>query len=101
MHYKYDSKADIRCWIAITFILFFLSDYPDPLLLTGPAAKLAVDYLYGRGELFYSDIPHVRAILYNQKQREENGLPKNVLGSLRPVSPFHRYRNNNNNQFFA
>lgn len=77
-----------------------ISDYPDPLLLTGTAAKFAVEYLYGKGELFFDDIPHVRALLYNQKQREENGLAGNVLGSLRPVSPFHRYRFNKKNPFF-
>lgn len=75
-----------------TFICF--SEEPDPLLLTGRAAKLAVMYLYSK-ELFYEDIPHVKAVLNNQRQRHANGLKGNTLGSLRPVSPFHRFGNGN------
>ncbi|XP_011494006.1 PREDICTED: uncharacterized protein LOC105359187 [Ceratosolen solmsi marchali] len=65
-------------------------DYPDPLLLRGEAATLAVKYIYGRGELFFHEIPHVRAILRNQEERRRNGLNGNVLSSLRPESPWYR-----------
>ncbi|XP_016839512.1 uncharacterized protein LOC100118543 isoform X1 [Nasonia vitripennis] len=67
-------------------------DYPDPLLLTGEAALRAVRYIYGRGELFFSDIPHTRAILRNQQERRENGLNGNILRSIRPNSPFYDHR---------
>ncbi|XP_017779967.1 PREDICTED: uncharacterized protein LOC108565166 isoform X2 [Nicrophorus vespilloides] len=64
--------------------------YPDPLLLTGLDARRAVNYIYGRGELFYNDIPHARAILRVQEERKLNGLPPNRLGSLNYRSPFYR-----------
>ncbi|XP_066594849.1 uncharacterized protein [Prorops nasuta] len=64
-------------------------DYPDPLLLIGEEAMLAIKYLYGKGELFFTDIPHVRAILQNQEERRRNGLTLNRLGSLRRASPFY------------
>ncbi|XP_063986449.1 uncharacterized protein LOC135167309 [Diachasmimorpha longicaudata] len=64
-------------------------DHPDPLLLTGEAAMIAVRYLYGHGELFFHEIPHVRAILRNQEERRSNGLHENILKSLRPASPFY------------
>ncbi|XP_018565183.1 uncharacterized protein LOC108906430 [Anoplophora glabripennis] len=66
-------------------------EYPDPLLLTGLAAKRAVRYLYSR-ELFFGDIPHIRALLRNQEERRSNGLPGNRLGSLREQSPFLRLK---------
>ncbi|XP_043287259.1 uncharacterized protein [Venturia canescens] len=65
-------------------------EIPDPLLLRGAAAMRAINFLYGRGELFYDDFPHVRAVLRNQEERRRNGLGGNILGSLRPVSPFYR-----------
>lgn len=65
-------------------------EYHDPLLLTGAEAMMAVKYLYGRGELFYDDFPHVRAILRNQEERRQNGLHDNILHSLRPTSPFYK-----------
>ncbi|XP_046748320.1 uncharacterized protein LOC124412476 [Diprion similis] len=65
-------------------------DHPDPLLLTGEEAMLAVKYIYGRGELFYDDYPHARALLRNQEERRINGLHGHVLSSLRPESPFYR-----------
>lgn len=67
-----------------------IAAHPDPLLLKGEAAMRAINYLYGRGELFYDEFPHVRAILANQEERRRNGLHGNVLGSLRRVSPFYR-----------
>ncbi|KAJ8956169.1 hypothetical protein NQ318_020720 [Aromia moschata] len=67
-------------------------DYPDPLLLTGLAAKRAVSYLYSK-ELFFGDIPHVRLVLQNQRHRSANGLSGNRLGSLRDQSPFFRFKN--------
>lgn len=69
------------------------AEYPDPLLLIGLQAKRAAEYLYSK-ELFFEDIPHVRAILRNQEIRRANGLAGNQLGSLRPTSPFHRYNKN-------
>ncbi|XP_011315335.1 uncharacterized protein [Fopius arisanus] len=66
--------------------------HPDPLLLTGEAAMIAVRYLYGHGELFFHEIPHVRAILRNQEERRLNRLQENILKSPRPASPF--YSNN-------
>ncbi|XP_014219365.1 uncharacterized protein LOC106647473 [Copidosoma floridanum] len=65
--------------------------HPDPLLLIGEAALIAVKYLYGRGELFFSDVPHERAVLRHQELRKLNGLNGNVLGSLRPSSPWYRW----------
>ncbi|KAK2587469.1 hypothetical protein KPH14_003173 [Odynerus spinipes] len=65
-------------------------EYHDPLLLTGREAMMAIKYLYGRGELFYDDFPHVRAILRNQEERRENGLHDHILHSLRPSSPFYK-----------
>ncbi|XP_012278351.1 uncharacterized protein LOC105698572 [Orussus abietinus] len=65
-------------------------EHPDPLLLTGEQAMLAVKYIYGRGELFYNDFPHVRALLRNQDERLANGLHGHILSSLRPQSPFYR-----------
>ncbi|XP_015172742.1 PREDICTED: uncharacterized protein LOC107064511 isoform X2 [Polistes dominula] len=65
-------------------------EYHDPLLLIGPEAMMAVKYLYGRGELFYDDFPHVRAILRNQEERRLNGLHGHILNSLRPSSPFYK-----------
>ncbi|XP_012264317.2 uncharacterized protein LOC105690799 isoform X2 [Athalia rosae] len=69
-------------------------EHPDPLLLTGDEAMLAVKYIFGRGELFYNDYPHVRALLRNQEERRLNGLQGNLLSSLRPDSPFYRKANN-------
>ncbi|XP_063224734.1 uncharacterized protein LOC134532244 [Bacillus rossius redtenbacheri] len=63
-------------------------DY-DPLLLTGEDAKAFVKYIYGRGELFFDDIPHARAVLRNQEERRANRLAGNRLGSNRPTSPFY------------
>ncbi|KRT83056.1 hypothetical protein AMK59_3583, partial [Oryctes borbonicus] len=51
-----------------------LTDYHDPLLLTGRAAHAAVRYIYGKGELFFGDYPHVKALLKNQERRINNGL---------------------------
>ncbi|XP_035741805.1 uncharacterized protein LOC118450265 isoform X2 [Vespa mandarinia] len=64
--------------------------YHDPLLLTGTEAMMVVKYIYGRGELFYEDFPHVRAILRNQEERRLNGLHDHILSSLRPSSPFYK-----------
>lgn len=69
-------------------------EYHDPYLLTGDDAALAVKYLYGRGELFYDDFPHERALLRNQEQRRLNGLHDHVLSSLRPSSMFYRKNKN-------
>lgn len=66
------------------------SAYPDPYLLTGDAALLAVKYIYGRGELFFHDVPHARALLRNQEERRRNGLNGNILRSIRVNSPFLR-----------
>lgn len=66
------------------------SEYPDPLLLRGKDALVAVKYLYGRGPLFYHQIPHVRALLRNQEERRANGLDGNYLSSSRHGSPFYR-----------
>ncbi|KAJ8919277.1 hypothetical protein NQ315_003861, partial [Exocentrus adspersus] len=73
-------------------------DYPDPLLLTGPAAKKAAQYLYSK-ELFFSNIPHARAMLRNQQERHANGLAGNRLGSLREKSPFYRFRKQTRQNF--
>ncbi|XP_014474561.1 PREDICTED: uncharacterized protein LOC106744372 isoform X2 [Dinoponera quadriceps] len=62
----------------------------DPYLLTGREAMMAIKYLYGLGELFFDDYPHVRAILRNQEERRMNGLHGHVLSSLNPKSPFYR-----------
>jgi len=51
---------------------------------------MAVKYLYGLGELFFGDFPHARALLRNQEERRQNGLHGHILGSLNPMSPFHR-----------
>ena len=72
----------------LSLILF--SEYFDPFLLTGEEADYAVRYIYGRGELFFTDYPHVRALLRNQEERRQNGLPTHILSSLRPESPFYR-----------
>ncbi|KAL3265385.1 hypothetical protein HHI36_009591 [Cryptolaemus montrouzieri] len=58
-------------------------DYPDPFLIVGLQAKRAAAILYSK-ELFFQDIPHSRAIFYNQEQRKRNGLSENKLGSLNP-----------------
>ncbi|GJQ65175.1 hypothetical protein Trydic_g7316 [Trypoxylus dichotomus] len=68
-----------------------LTDYHDPLLLTGGAAHAAVRYIYGKGELFFGDYPHVKALLRNQERRVKNGLAGHKLGSLRVDSPFQRF----------
>ncbi|KAK9695077.1 hypothetical protein QE152_g33116 [Popillia japonica] len=68
-----------------------LTGYHDPLLLTGGAAEAAVRYIYGKGELFFGEYPHVQALLKNQEKRIRNGLAGNKLGSLRLNSPFQRY----------
>ncbi|XP_034946747.1 uncharacterized protein [Chelonus insularis] len=65
-------------------------DNSDPFLLTGPAAMLAVAYLYGRGGPFFHEIPHEKSLLEKQKDREINGLPGNILGSIRFGHPFCR-----------
>ncbi|KAL1509799.1 hypothetical protein ABEB36_004481 [Hypothenemus hampei] len=65
--------------------------YPDPFLRTGIQAKLLASHLYSK-ELFFDDIPHLRAVLYNQKQRYENGISPHHLGSLRPETPWYRFR---------
>ncbi|KAK0080962.1 hypothetical protein PV325_013035 [Microctonus aethiopoides] len=65
-------------------------EHPDPFLLTGEAAVLAVKYLYGHGELFFHEIPHWRALITNQHMRRLNGLHEHVLNSLNPTSPFHK-----------
>ncbi|VEN34907.1 unnamed protein product [Callosobruchus maculatus] len=64
-------------------------DYPDPYLKTGPEAKRVADYLYSK-ELFFGEIPHQRALLANQELRKLNGLPPNVLKSIRFYSPFQK-----------
>ncbi|KYM97537.1 hypothetical protein ALC62_11831 [Cyphomyrmex costatus] len=69
---------------------FYKSQQRDPYLLTDREAMIAVKYLYGLGELFFDNYPHVRAILRNQEERRLNGLHGHVLGSLNPRSPFHR-----------
>ncbi|XP_049825790.1 uncharacterized protein LOC126266241 [Aethina tumida] len=61
----------------------------DPFLLTGPAAKRAARYLYSK-ELFFNEIPHERAMKYNEELRIKNGLSAHRLGSLRWRSPFYR-----------
>uniref|UniRef100_A0ABD2XT76 Uncharacterized protein n=1 Tax=Trichogramma kaykai TaxID=54128 RepID=A0ABD2XT76_9HYME len=66
-------------------------DYPDPLLLRGEAALRAVSYIYGRGQLYYGDVPHTRALLRLQAERRQNGLRDNLLSSLRPGSPWLDY----------
>ncbi|XP_014232446.1 uncharacterized protein LOC106656202 [Trichogramma pretiosum] len=66
-------------------------DYPDPLLLRGDAALRAVSYIYGRGQLYYGDVPHTRALLRLQAERRQNGLRDNLLSSLRPGSPWLDY----------
>ncbi|GLV37089.1 hypothetical protein CBL_02080 [Carabus blaptoides fortunei] len=65
-------------------------EYPDPLLLRGKNALIAAKYLYGRGPLFYHQIPHIRALLRNQQERRANGLDGNNLSSNRRGSPFYR-----------
>ncbi|XP_011872532.1 PREDICTED: uncharacterized protein LOC105564626 [Vollenhovia emeryi] len=69
---------------------FYKSQQQDPFLLTDREAMMAIKYLYGLGELFFDDYPHVRAILRNQQERRLNGLHGHILGSLNPKSPFHR-----------
>lgn len=64
-------------------------EYHDPYLITGRKAMQLVKYLYSRGELFYDDIPHERALLRNQEERTRNGLHGHILKSLRPTSPFY------------
>ncbi|XP_053596050.1 uncharacterized protein LOC103575779 isoform X2 [Microplitis demolitor] len=66
--------------------------YPDPLLLTDEAAVSAIRHLYGRTGLFFHEIPHLRSLLRLQQERRLNGLDDNVLGSLRPGSPFYNSR---------
>ncbi|KAK4886358.1 hypothetical protein RN001_002629 [Aquatica leii] len=65
--------------------------YPDSYLITGPTAKKVAKLLYSR-ELFYSNYPHISALLRNQQIRRENGLEENRLGSLRRGSPFVHFR---------
>ncbi|RZC34276.1 uncharacterized protein BDFB_006912, partial [Asbolus verrucosus] len=65
--------------------------YPDPLLLTGRAAKRAASVLY-RKPLFFEEINHVESLLSNQEQRRRSGLAGNKLGSLRPHLPFYRFK---------
>ncbi|XP_032673664.1 uncharacterized protein LOC116845268 isoform X2 [Odontomachus brunneus] len=72
------------------FSNFYKSQERDPYLLTGHEAMMAIKYLYGLGELFFDDYPHVRALLRNQEERRLNGLHGNVLSSLNPRSPFYR-----------
>ncbi|KAJ3657970.1 hypothetical protein Zmor_009743 [Zophobas morio] len=74
-------------------------DYPDPLLLTGSAAKRAVAYLY-RKPLFFEDIKHLDALLHKQDERRRNGLSGNKLGSLRPHLPFYRFKKSFYSGFF-
>lgn len=84
-------NSNLKIKKKISFFKFwFVSEYPDPLLLTGLSAQLAVRNLY-RKELFFEEIPHVRAVTNNQRERRENGLPANVLGSLRPTWPYYRF----------
>ncbi|CAB0032130.1 unnamed protein product [Trichogramma brassicae] len=79
----------IKSSILIYFVSF--ADYPDPLLLRGDAALRAVSYIYGRGQLYYSDVPHTRALLRLQAERRQNGLRDNLLSSLRPGSAWLDY----------
>ncbi|EFN84521.1 hypothetical protein EAI_07346 [Harpegnathos saltator] len=72
------------------FSNLYKSQERDPYLLTGREAMMAIKYLYGLGELFFDDYPHVRALLRNQEERRLNGLHGNVLSSLNPQSPFYR-----------
>lgn len=69
---------------------FILIVERDPYLLTGREAMMAIKYLYGLGELFFDNYPHVRALLRNQEERRLNGLHGHVLSSLNPRSPFYR-----------
>ncbi|XP_045479313.1 uncharacterized protein LOC123684190 [Harmonia axyridis] len=64
-------------------------EYSDPYLLQGLDAKRAAIVLYSK-ELFFSDIPHDRALLYNEEKRRLNGLSRNKLGSLRHTSAFFK-----------
>lgn len=85
-------KGTINCTFTKPIPLLTYLEYHDPLLLTGTEAMMAVKYIYGRGELFYDDFPHVRAILRNQEERRLNGLHDHILSSLRPSSPFYKRR---------
>ncbi|XP_018301142.1 uncharacterized protein [Mycetomoellerius zeteki] len=69
---------------------FYKSQQRDPYLLTDHEAMLAVKYLYGLGELFFDNYPHVRALLRNQEERRLNGLDGHILSSINPRSPFHK-----------
>lgn len=63
--------------------------YPDPYLLLGSRAKQVANYLYSK-ELFFNDIPHLRALKHNQEERIKNGLEPKKLGSLRGGLPYSR-----------
>lgn len=69
---------------------FCITDYPDPYLLTGHAARRAVAYLF-RKELFFGDYPHAAAVARNNDERRQNGLQGHLLSSSRHNSPFYRY----------
>lgn len=62
----------------------------DPYLLEGFEAVQALDRVIAHGELYHHEIPHVRALLANQKLRIKNGLHANKLGSIRLTSPWKR-----------
>ncbi|KAF2901527.1 hypothetical protein ILUMI_04648, partial [Ignelater luminosus] len=66
-------------------------DYADPYLVTGLAAQAIAKLLYSH-ELFFTDYPHVSALLKYQQLRRDNGLEGHRLGSIRRESPFYRYR---------
>ncbi|XP_050300370.1 uncharacterized protein LOC126738928 [Anthonomus grandis grandis] len=68
--------------------------YPDPFLRLGPEAKLLAKYLYSK-PLFFNQIPHEKSLLYNQEERVKNGLTPHNLGSLRPGTPWYRYKHEN------
>ncbi|XP_047112671.1 uncharacterized protein LOC124789382 [Schistocerca piceifrons] len=64
---------------------------PDPFLRTGQDAVQVVKYLLSLGELFFDKYPHAEVLLRHQRERLENGLAGNKLGSIRPDSPFYRW----------
>lgn len=66
----------------------------DPYLLTGETAASYVKYLFSKGELFWSDIPHADALERNNEDRRANNLEGNRLGSNREESPFFLYGKN-------
>lgn len=87
---RYRFEETIKSIVPVFHILLKFTAVPDSFLFTGEKAMRIVEYIYGRGELFYDDYPHIKSLLRNQKERKENRLDGHILKSLRYGSPFFR-----------